>query len=73
MKPIQTRKFSIYFSGHSLEVEVEEYKTVWHLFFIDKSKYFSLVDTIKVYKNKVSDITELGFISRDYAISKRLF
>lgn len=47
-----THKASIYHNGKRLELEIEEYKTLYKAYVIDDSKYFSHIGTLRVMKYK---------------------
>lgn len=73
MKTLSTRKVEIYHCGQFINLEIEEYKTLFHVHFCDPRKYFSHLHTItfKKYKSlKLSDIVKYCY---EYALAKRYF
>lgn len=73
MKPICTRNVEIYHKGIALKLEIEEYKTLYHVHFIDSRKFFGHLHTITFKKYKSLIISDIVNHCYHYALIKRYF
>lgn len=67
-KPI-TRYATIFHNSKTLDIKMEYYKKIVKVHIIDRTKYFPLVDTIKVKRYD----TAPWVVAREYAIEKGYF
>lgn len=70
MKALEIRSCSIYYNGKRLELEIEYYKSTIKVYIIDKSKYWSHVDTIRFRRPHKGHV---ALDTRDYCIHKGYF
>lgn len=64
------RYASIYCNGKKLDLIIEVFKTVVYVHFLDKSRYFPVVDFLKAPISMSSKIVEYAY---EYAIVNNLF
>ncbi len=67
---LSTKTVSIYFNSKRLTIELEYYKTVVRIYFIDDTQSFPLLDEIRVHRTNKLDYS---LFARDYAINHNLF
>ncbi len=64
---------SIYNNGKRLDLEIEEYKTLFKVYVIDETKWFYNIGTLRVKKHKGVNHVNVVEIIRDMCINNKWF